>query len=603
MGFGPDAERARGYRHRIYARALVLEDANGERVALVAADLGQVSLLLQREVADRVVGETGIGADRLVLAATHSHAGPGHIFESKTYNDIGGAVRGFDPAVVAFLADRIAKALREAAGSLTSAVAGWAKAPLWGSTWNRSYEAYLLNPTGRPKPRPPAGLDPRQGAVDPTWTLLRVDTISAAGDTVPAGAFSVFAVHGTANTVSNDLFDGDVHALPERGLERHIDGLLGVTGEFEPRSVHVLANGAEGDVSPGSPGEDICEPPGLRRGRRPGGPRSPPALDAWHSSARRPGSPCLREARDIVNQVGDAMAGHAVALFDRAATGLRGDLTITRAFRTVDLTGPAAPPGLCEDAQPGSGMAGGTEDGRTSLHGWRLLGLFPLGAEEGQTDPGGDECQRPKKPVHWAIRFGVGPLELPRHMQLMVIRIGPMLITAAPVELTTEAGFRLEEAMLREATARGLPIRSAALIGLANGYMQYVATPEEYEAQHYEGGSTLYGPGTLGVIEAQMSDMIAELATGGGGERHTPGGAPGPGTLGLSGATPGVSGSPTTSRGVVFRGRRHRALARRGPGHPDPGRWAPVAYHPAPPGDRGSVRVGRRSVPGDPRAP
>lgn len=166
-------------------------------------------------------------------------------------------------------------------------------------------------------------------------------------------------------------------------------------------------------------------------------------------------------------------------------------------------------------------MAGGTEDGRSSLHGWRLLGLFPLGAEEGRVDPDGDECHRPKRPVHVAVRLGVGPLVLPRYMQLMVIRIGPMLVAAIPAELTTEAGFRLEEAMLREATSRGLPVRSAALIGLANGYMQYVATPEEYEAQHYEGGATLYGPGTLGVIEAEVADLIAQL-TGGGGASVSP---------------------------------------------------------------------------------
>ena len=51
MGYGPEGLRAIGYRQRLYARALVLEDAAGERLSFVALDLGQVSVLLQRRIA------------------------------------------------------------------------------------------------------------------------------------------------------------------------------------------------------------------------------------------------------------------------------------------------------------------------------------------------------------------------------------------------------------------------------------------------------------------------------------------------------------------------------------------------------------------------
>ena len=49
-GNGPEGNRAAGYRMRLYARALVLEQATGDRVALVVADLPHISLLLQRRV-------------------------------------------------------------------------------------------------------------------------------------------------------------------------------------------------------------------------------------------------------------------------------------------------------------------------------------------------------------------------------------------------------------------------------------------------------------------------------------------------------------------------------------------------------------------------
>ncbi len=43
FGYGPESKEARGYRFRLNARALVLEDARGERIAFVVADHGAIS--------------------------------------------------------------------------------------------------------------------------------------------------------------------------------------------------------------------------------------------------------------------------------------------------------------------------------------------------------------------------------------------------------------------------------------------------------------------------------------------------------------------------------------------------------------------------------
>src|SRR2546428_78337 len=53
-GNGPEGRRAAGYRVRLYARALLLEDGTGERVALVVADLPQVTPNLHRLTALRI---------------------------------------------------------------------------------------------------------------------------------------------------------------------------------------------------------------------------------------------------------------------------------------------------------------------------------------------------------------------------------------------------------------------------------------------------------------------------------------------------------------------------------------------------------------------
>src|SRR5438046_5633006 len=85
-GNGPEGRRAAGYRVRLYARALLLEDRTGERVALVVADLPQVTPNLHRLTARRIRDSTGIGADRLVIAATHVHPGPGHFHADRQYH-------------------------------------------------------------------------------------------------------------------------------------------------------------------------------------------------------------------------------------------------------------------------------------------------------------------------------------------------------------------------------------------------------------------------------------------------------------------------------------------------------------------------------------
>lgn len=512
--YGPAGGVARGHRQRLYARAMILEDGSGERIAWVTLDLAQPSFLLHREAAERVVAETGIGADRLVLTATHTHAGPGHFFSSRSYNHFAPGIPGFDPAVVEFLADRVANSIREASVGMTRAVAGWVQEPVWGLTRSRSLETHERNPGVKGRPAPPLGLSPEQSAVDPTWTMLRVDTISSLGDTVPAGALSVFAYHPTGNPPANDLYDGDISGFVERGLERHMDALAGTSPRFAPAAVHLVANGAEGDVVLEGSLDHNCDRPAQRRGVRPGGPRTPEALDEWTSDTGDVGSGCVSEARAFINAAGDTLAAQAIRIFDGAGRGLRSDLQIRRSFRTVRLTGPEASTYLCPEPLVGAGAAAGSEGSQSNLKDWKVLGLFPLNVREGAVDTLSSDCQAPKRKLPWILRLGLGDLHLPTESQFMVVQIGDLVAAAVPLELTTEVGFRIRDAMLRASSENGLGVRATAVVGLANGYMQYVATREEYQAQHYEGGSTLYGPGFAEFLQGEIVELTEELSHG-----------------------------------------------------------------------------------------
>ncbi|MGH7699423.1 MAG: neutral/alkaline non-lysosomal ceramidase N-terminal domain-containing protein, partial [Gemmatimonadales bacterium] len=216
-----------------------------------------------------------------------------------------------------------------------------------------------------------------------------------------------------------------------------------------------------------------------------------------------------------VNAAGDTLGARAVALFDSIET--RSDLRVAVAFRTLRLAGD---PRLCPHPEAGASTLGGAEDGRTRLYGWRLFGIFRIGLEEGGSavHPNPRSCQREKRVALGGLQRSliVGAHGLPEAAQLSIARIGDRLLAAVPAEVTTRAGAEMVRAVLDSARAGGLALRGATLVGLANGYMQYVTTESEYGAQHYEGGSTLYGPATARVLGTELGVLAGALARAGG---------------------------------------------------------------------------------------
>lgn len=519
--YGPEGREARGFRNRLYAKALVLEDVEGERIAFVVADLAVISVALHRSAAQRTLERAGIGADRLVLAATHTHAGPGNFMGVKQYDEHGTSVAGFDTTLVAFLAERIGNAVRQAVDSLRPARVGFAMVPVWGFTRNRSLGAFRSNPDSLKVYEPPAdlNLDESQRAVDPTWTMLRVDVFDPGqARFVPAGALSIFAIHGNAIPSVNDLYDADIHAAMQRRLETHVDSLNGGTPSLAPRAVHLVANGAEGDVAPTFPEAGRCPPPKLRLGRRPGGPHTPPPAEEWRPISADRAAACMDASAAYVDSAGPALAERAIAIFGSLAGRLSGDVRIARAFRTVPLRGEGAPSDLCDAPRVGAVTLVGSDGSTTRYYGWKLFGLIPMGFEHGgssvETKPRGCHAQK-------RIAFGslqglvVGEHGLPEVAQLMIVRVGRLALAVAPAEVTVNAGVMIKKTVLREARAAGVPIDSVAVISLANGDLRYIVTPDEYAVQDYEGASTLYGPQSATVLTREFGDMTALLAAGG----------------------------------------------------------------------------------------
>jgi neutral ceramidase len=96
-------------------------------------------------------------------------------------------------------------------------------------------------------------------------------------------------------------------------------------------------------------------------------------------------------------------------------------------------------------------------------------------------------------------------------LPVSITRIGQLAIVAAPGEFTVMAGRRVRETVK---AALGDSVRHIVFAGYANAYSGYVTTPEEYDAQHYEGASTHFGKWTLGAYQQSFHELAMALRQG-----------------------------------------------------------------------------------------
>lgn len=502
-GSGPEGRTSRGYRTRLYVNVLALEDASGERLVLAVADLIFVSSNLHRLVAERLHQRYGIGADRLILSATHTHSGPGHFSAERQYNVSATRQGGYDPRMVDFLVERIARAATLALEDLKPARAASGRVLIGGATRNRSFEAHCENPEESPSreclTRPP-------DAVDSALFMLRVDRWDAAtGVSTPLGSFSTFALHGTAIHSLNTLLDGDLQGRIVRRMEAHTD-----PGGPSGRVVHLLANGAEGDVMPAMDRQG-CDLPRIGMAAPASAPRGTGGRVDFVEPSPGTVERCLGDALERIDRIVRLVSDSAIALYARVATSLSDQVPIRRAFTTVWLPGEDS---LCGGAAVGSSTAAGADGLETRMRGWRWLvwPLIKVGIEEGgaAVQPG-EGCHAPKRVLLGKLQTDlvVGEHGFPEFAQVTVVRIGEALLAALPGEVTTTAWRRMRAGLAENSADPAL--KQIALIGLANGYLQYVTTAEEYRWQAYEGGSVLYGPGMARFLQRRLIELAATL--------------------------------------------------------------------------------------------
>ena len=172
--------------------------------------------------------------------------------------------------------------------------------------------------------------------------------------------------------------------------------------------------------------------------------------------------------------------------------------------------------GSTEDSDPGSGLREGIIEGEVSVTERLLQAGASIVAPIFKDIPSQSSFSNDiiaghfPKPILFAVGASAGLT--PSILPFQLLKIGQLALTAIPGEICTMAGRRLSETVLNGLSSS--QIRHLGLAGYANDYSGYITTKEEYDKQHYEGASTLYGPYTLHAYQQVYLELARALKAG-----------------------------------------------------------------------------------------
>ncbi|HWM39881.1 MAG TPA: neutral/alkaline ceramidase [Streptomyces sp.] len=473
MGYGRVDQQAQGLHTRLRARAFVFADeATDDRVLLVVVDTAMIFESVHQAVLGRLAEKYGelYTHRNVMITATHTHCGPGGSSHHLLYNV---TTLGFHKKTFEAMTDGITEAVDRAHDDLAPAELTLTHGELTGASANRSREAFELNP-GDVRSHFP-------DAVDPQTSLLRIER---EGRT--AGAVNWFATHGTSMSGENKLISGDNKGYAAYHWEREVEGADYLT-DTTPDFISAFAQTNAGDMSPNL----NLQPP-----------TTPADFEATRASGLRQYEAAARQ----LDKRGKKMAGGVDA---RLVYIDLSDVTVEAKY-----TGDGKSHKTSKASIGASMAAGSLEDGPA----------FP-GFDEGENpfwdaisdsiiyeaSPELREAQSPKD-----IFVPVGAINavypwVQEQVPVQLLRIGQLYLIGVPGEVTIGAGLRLRRTV---AETVGADLKDVLVAGYANSYFHYLTTPEEYDSQQYEGGSTLFGRWQLPALQQTAAQLASAMRDG-----------------------------------------------------------------------------------------
>lgn len=478
MGYSSFDQKATGIHQRQRSRAFVVADQDsGNRVVYVNADLAMIFQSVQQGVIAKLKKRYGSLYDEknVLLSATHTHAGSGGHSHHLAYNL---ASLGFQKGTYNAIVDGIVESVVAAHEDLKPGTITLGRGELTNASVNRSKVAFDKNPESDKAAFP--------DAIDPAMTVLR---FKQGGTDI--GAINWFATHNTSLTNKNTLLSPDNKGYAAYEWEHDDKGVRYLDDKAAGRKGFVAAfpNTNAGDMSP--------------------------------NLNLKPGSGPTEDEFENTRIIGDRQFRKAQEVYDAADTPLSGSVDSRMRFvnmEEVTVQGEYTPDGeehrTCPAVVGASTLAGSVEDGPA----------IP-GFEEGMNSPVADllepwhidppqwlvDCQYPKASLVPTGMITVGAPATPKILPLQIVKLGQFYLVAGPAEYTIVSGLRIRTSVAEEL---GVPVENVLMQGYANAYSQYVTTPEEYDMQQYEGGSTLYGRYTLPAYQQEFAKLAASLRDG-----------------------------------------------------------------------------------------
>ncbi len=474
----------KGFRTRLKCRTFCIRDAKGTSVALVQMDLAFGSLIMHHEIASRIAEETDIPLANIVLTSTHTHSGPTGFLSNNFFNTNAGAADGFEPTLYEFLTSRITQSILNAHKNMKPARLATGMIEINGYTRNRAIVPYANNKGNET-------LDPTDPelvfkAINPWMYMIRLD-VESDGKYLPIGAFSTFSIHGTGVGTSVDVFNGDVFAYAQRDLEWQIQQQYQTP--WEP--IHAFSNGTEGDIAPNMPYY------------RKDGAKEKKVIPLDWLAARK---------------IGQGIGAKAWELFEELGDQLESDIRIKVAARELDILEHNEVDGIAISQHPCTGACtmSGAYENRSALAPFIRDGSRKTRRKQPSKRPQ-LEGQGVKKLFFGRLYKKAFPTQsFPSRVMFQLVQIDDMLLVPLPWEVTITAGERMTQAIKNAYKDAGQPIpQYISISSVANDYMCYATTPEEYAIQHYEGSQTIYGNNTVPYITSHLNHLASDLCNQG----------------------------------------------------------------------------------------
>uniref|UniRef100_A0A336MNH5 Neutral ceramidase n=1 Tax=Culicoides sonorensis TaxID=179676 RepID=A0A336MNH5_CULSO len=493
MGYANIKQHGKGIHLRQFARTFIVQDQiTNERVVFVSVDAAMMGHSVKQDVVNKLQNKYGniYRMDNLVISGTHTHSAPGGFLTYLMYDM---TVLGFVKDTYMALVNGIYESIERAHNNMRYGRIFISEIDVEDANINRSPSAYENNPKEE--------RDQYLHNTDKKLVQLRFEDLNSN----IMGAFNWFAIHPVSMNNTNRLISSDNVGYASILLEKNVNpnDLVG-NGSF----VGAFASTNLGDVSPNIMGPK-CEKTGnscdVLSSKCPKGEgpcfASGPGQDMFEST-KIIGNRLFDAASKLLNdRGGKEIVGPIAAIIQNIDMPTqKGQFNNTILNKIEEYQGclPAMGYSFAAGTTDGPGLFTFEQGTTTENPMWNLVRDFL--AEPTEEDK---LCQG-AKPILLMVGRSNFPYDwVPRIVPTQVLRLGTVILAVS--------GRRMRKHLKQVVESEIGKDFDVIVAGLSNLYTSYIATPEEFEIQRYEGASTLFGPHTLTIYLNQYEKLTRSM--------------------------------------------------------------------------------------------